>query len=211
MKTITRKDWEEVFLEIASLLIANKDLLTEIDAKFGDGDHGVTMEKVAHALCTKASEWESGQGDLKSLFQVIGNAVTNINGGSAGPLYGTYFEGFGECLEDGVNEVDAILLKKILKSGLVELQYLSTAKVGDKTMMDTLIPASEAALNASDDITDIVTAAKDAAIAGALKSKEFVSKFGRARSYKEQTLGTVDAGAQSCTYIFIGLYNVLTK
>ncbi|MEG2799938.1 MAG: dihydroxyacetone kinase subunit L [Erysipelotrichaceae bacterium] len=211
MEKITRKDWELVFLEISELLISNKDYLTEIDAKYGDGDHGVTMEKIAHSLSTQASNWERGQEDLKSLFQVIGNSVTNVNGGSAGPLYGTYFEGLGECLEDGVMEVDAPLLKKILKSGLVELQYLSTAKVGDKTMMDTLIPATDAALNASDDIESIVTAAKDAAIAGAIKSKDFVSKFGRARSYKEQTIGTPDAGAQSCTYIFIGLYQALIK
>ncbi|MGL4365001.1 MAG: DAK2 domain-containing protein, partial [Cetobacterium sp.] len=63
-----------------------------------------------------------------------------------------------------------------------------------------------AALNASDDIIDIVTKAKNAALEGVEKSKDFVSKFGRAKSYKEQTIGTPDAGATSCTYIFLGLY-----
>lgn len=207
---ITRKDWNFVFQEISELMISNKALLTEIDAKFGDGDHGITIEKIAHILEREATAWSESDRPLKSLFEVIGNDVTNVNGGSAGPLYGTYFGGLGENLNDEV-ETDAILLKKILKSGLIELQYLSTAKVGDKTMMDTLIPATEAALNAPDDIHSIITAAKDAAIEGSEASKNFISKFGRARSYKEKTIGTPDAGAQSCTYIFIGLYNALKK
>lgn len=207
---ITRKDWGAIFQEISDLMISNKALLTEIDAKYGDGDHGITIEKIAHILSKKALDWAQSDRTLKSLFEEIGNGVTNVNGGSAGPLYGTYFTGLGENLNDEV-ETDAKLLKEILESGLTELQYLSTAKVGDKTMMDTLIPATEAALKASDDINSIITAAKDAAIHGAEESKKFISKFGRARSYKEKTIGTPDAGAQSCTYIFIGLFNALKK
>lgn len=210
MEVITRKDWYSVFREIAELMISNKDLLSQIDAKFGDGDHGITIEKIAHLIEKVSDNWINTDADLKALFSEIGTGVTNINGGSAGPLYGTYFGGLGEELQDET-EADAALLKVILKSGLTELQYLSNAKVGDKTMMDTLIPATEAALAAPDDIVQIVTAAKEAALQGAKDSENYISKFGRARSYKEKTIGTPDAGAQSCTYIFTGLYNVLTK
>lgn len=210
MEVITRKDWHAIFQEISGLMSSNKALLTEIDAKFGDGDHGITIEKIAHVIEKISNEWVDTDADLKSLFTGIGKGVMNVNGGSAGPLYGTYFEGLGEELQDEV-DTDAALLKVILKSGLTELQYLSTAKVGDKTMMDTLIPATEAALDAPDDITAIVTAAKEAALKGAKESENYISKFGRARSYKEKTIGTPDAGAQSCTYIFTGLCNALTK
>ncbi|MEG0403677.1 MAG: DAK2 domain-containing protein [Anaerorhabdus sp.] len=207
---IKREQWSNMFNEVARLMIENKDILSEIDAKFGDGDHGITIEKIGNVIKTKVAVWLPSNEPLKSLFDEIGNAVTNISGGSAGPLYGTYLGGFKEVLEDEV-EVDAPLLKKIMKSGLTELQYLSTAKVGDKTMMDTLIPATEAAQNAPDDIVEILIAMKDAAIDGAEKSKDFISKFGRARSYKEQTIGTPDAGATSCTFIFIGFYNAIVK
>ena len=210
MEVITRENWNNIFQEISELMISNKALLTEIDAKFGDGDHGITIEKIAHTIQSKANEWAHSELPLKSLFLEVGEGVTNINGGSAGPLYGTYFEGLGEELNDEV-DTDAVLLKQILQSGLTELQYLSTAKVGDKTMMDTLIPATEAAVSAADDIISIVTAAKEAAIKGSENSKNFISKYGRAKSYKEKTIGTPDAGAQSCTYIFIGFYNALTK
>lgn len=207
---IKREQWNNMFNEVAALMIDNKEILSEIDAKFGDGDHGITIEKIGNVIKEKTAMWSVSNEPLKSLFTEIGNAVTNISGGSAGPLYGTYLGGFGEVLTDEV-DVDAHLLKKIIQSGLTELQYLSTAKVGDKTMMDTLIPATEAAISAPDDIEVILTNAKDAAIAGAEKSKEFVSKFGRARSYKEQTIGTPDAGATSCTYVFIGFYNAIVK
>ncbi|MEG1365333.1 MAG: dihydroxyacetone kinase subunit L [Cetobacterium sp.] len=203
---ITKERWIAIFQNISELMIENKDILSTIDATFGDGDHGITIERIGIVLKNKSEEWKGNNKSLKSFFQDIGNTITNINGGSAGPLYGTYFSGLGEELDESIIEVNGKELKKILNSGLTELQYLTTAKVGDKTMMDTLIPATEAALKASDDIIDIVTKAKDGALKGAEKSKEFISKFGRAKSYKEQTIGTPDAGATSCTYIFLGLY-----
>lgn len=206
---INKEDWISIFQCISKLMIENKDSLSEIDAKFGDGDHGITIERIALVLKEKSNDWNSNEKSLKDFFTEIGDAITNINGGSAGPLYGTYFSGLGEELEENIISIDGPGLKKILNSGLIELTYLTTAKVGDKTMMDTLIPATKAALNADDDIFDIVTKAKDAALAGADKSKEFISRFGRAKSYKEQTIGTPDAGAMSCTYIFLGLYEAL--
>ncbi len=207
---ITRVQWKDIFNEIARLMIENKEILSEIDSKFGDGDHGITVEKIGKAINEKTETWFASTAPLKSLFSEIGNAVMNINGGSAGPLYGTYLAGFGEVLKKEV-EVDAPLLKKIIRSGLTELEYITKAKVGDKTMMDTLIPATKAAVNAPDDIKIIITDAKNAAIMGAEKSKTFISKFGRARLYKEETIGTADAGATSCSYIFIGLYNAIVK
>lgn len=210
MEVISRAKWNEIFQEIATLMEANKDLLTEIDAKFGDGDHGTTISKIAKLISDNSAAWVATEAPLKELFDTVGTAVTNVNGGSAGPLYGTYLAGLGEDLADEM-EADAALFKKILASGLTELQYLSKAKVGDKTMMDTLIPATEAAQASADDIIAIATAAKDAGVKGAKDSENYVSKFGRARTYGDATIGTPDAGAQSCTYIFIGMYNALTK
>ena len=204
---ITKERWISIFQNISELMIENKEILSDIDSKFGDGDHGITIERIGTVIKDKSQEWKEKNQSLKGFFQEIGDAVTNINGGSAGPLYGTYLSGLGEDLDEDIINVDGKTLKKMLSSGLTELQYLTTAKVGDKTMMDTLIPATEAALNASDNVLDVVTKAKDAALEGAEKSKDFISKFGRAKSYKEKTIGTPDAGATSCTYIFLGLYN----
>ena len=89
------------------------------------------------------------------------------------------------------------------------MEDITTAKVGDKTMMDALIPAVEAAAQASDDVMEILKAAAEAAEQGAKESENYISKFGRARSYKEQTIGTPDAGAVSTSLFFKGLYEGL--
>ena len=83
---------------------------------------------------------------------------------------------------------------------------MSGAKVGDKTMMDALIPASEAiaAYDGSDE-QELFAAAAEAAAKGAEATKQFVSKFGRAKSYGTQTIGTPDAGATSMACFFQGL------
>ncbi|WP_297434531.1 dihydroxyacetone kinase subunit L, partial [uncultured Cetobacterium sp.] len=161
---ITKERWISIFQNISELMIENKEILSDIDSKFGDGDHGITIERIGMVIKDKSQEWKEKNQSLKGFFQEIGDAVTNINGGSAGPLYGTYLSGLGEDLDEDIINVDGKTLKKILSSGLTELQYLTTAKVGDKTMMDTLIPATEAALNASDNVLDTVTKAKDAAL-----------------------------------------------
>ena len=72
-------------------------------------------------------------------------------------------------------------------------------------MMDALLPAVEAAQAAEGSPSDILLAAAAAAEAGAVASEQFVSKFGRARSYKEQTIGTPDAGAVSTSLFIRGL------
>ena len=200
--------WAAMFARTARLMKENKTLLSDIDSKFGDGDHGVTIAKIADIFERSNEEWKSNDWTLREYFATIGDRVINVSGGSAGPLYGTFLVGLGECLKDE-RTADAGLLKRILRSGLDELQFLTTAKVGDKTMMDTLIPAIDAATNGPDDIVKMLSLAKDAALAGAKASEQFISKFGRAKSYKEATIGTPDAGALSCTYIFLGFYEAV--
>ena len=128
-----------------------------------------------------------------------------VKGGSAGPLYGTMIGGLGVNLDDDAGQVDEAGLKTMFAGCLSEMEDITTAKVGDKTMMDALIPAVAAAEAADGDCLAILEAAKEAAARGAKESEQYVSKFGRARSYKEQTIGTPDAGAVSTSLFFAGL------
>ena len=130
--------------------------------------------------------------------------VMMINGGSAVPLWNTWLDGLAEAAPEG-EELDAEGLKHMLGHALEELSALSKAKVGDKTMMDALIPATEAALACPGSEEEMLRAAAQAAAEGAEASRNFVSKFGRARSYGEATIGTPDAGAVSMSRFFAGL------
>lgn len=184
-----------------SAVIAAQDELTEIDSHFGDADHGVTMTKIAEAVEGAVG---AAQGGIKAMLEDAAMEVMMINGGSAVPLWNTWLDGLAEAAPEG-DELDAEGLKQMLGHALEELAALSKAKVGDKTMMDALTPATEAALACQGSADDIFAAAAKAALEGAEASRNFVSKFGRARSYGEATIGTPDAGAVSMSRFFAGL------
>lgn len=191
-----------MFRGVARLWNENRDLLSEIDSRFGDGDHGVTIGKIAGLMERSLDAWEGE--DIEGFIQDLGDDTMEIGGGSAGPLYGTMIGGLSEPLS-GDAGIDGATLKAMFAGCLSAMEDITTAKVGDKTMMDALIPAVKAAAEASDDIPEILQAAAEAAAQGAKESEQYISKFGRARSYKEQTIGTPDAGAVSTSLFFRGL------
>lgn len=176
--------------------------LTEIDSHFGDADHGLTMSKIAKAISNAV---EGAEGGIRSMLDDAAMAVMALNGGSAVPLWNTWLDGMQEAAPEG-DEIDVPGLQAIFAKALEELNDMSGAKVGDKTMMDALIPASQAiAAYEGTDEDGLFQAAAQAAAQGAENSKQFVSKFGRAKSYGEKTIGTPDAGAVSMSYFFQGL------
>lgn len=182
----------------------NAGHLGDIDSRYGDGDHGVTMEKIANLILSRLDGWEAES--MKSFIAGLADGIMAIGGGSAGPLYGTFVSGLAEPLADADAEIDGDGLKRMLAGALSSLREITKAQVGDKTMMDAVIPAVEAAADADgDDVRAILAAAADAANRGAEASKDRVAGFGRARSYGEKTIGTPDVGALSSALLFQGL------
>ena len=185
----------------ASVAAAEPEL-TEIDSRFGDADHGLTMAKIAGAISAAAERPENG---IQAMLDGAATAVMTLNGGSAVPLWNTWLDGMQEAAPEG-DEIDVAGLQAVFAQALEELSDMSGAKVGDKTMMDALIPASRAvAAYGGDDENELFAAAAKASMEGAEATRGFVSKFGRAKSYGEKTLGTPDAGAMSMAYFFQGL------
>ena len=204
---IDRERFSRMLEESARLMLEEADALSEIDSKFGDGDHGITVTKIAKVIQQQVAAWDEGQ-PLKDFLEDLGMDVMAVRGGSAGPLYGTLVGGLGVELADNETVVTGDAARRMFAGCLSELRDITTAQVGDKTMMDAVVPAVEAAQAcASDDPADVFAAAADAAEAGAAASEQFASKFGRARSYGEQTIGTPDAGAVSTSLFVRGLAN----
>ena len=176
--------------------------LTEIDSKFGDADHGLTMKKIATAISDAVDKSEGG---IQTILDDAAMEVMVLNGGSAVPLWNVWIDGLQENAPSG-DEISVEEIKEIFSHALTEISEISGAKVGDKTMMDALIPASEAIAEYNgNNENELFELAADAALAGAENSKNFASKFGRAKSYGEKTIGTPDAGATSMAYFFKGL------
>lgn len=199
---MTKTEFAARLQQACASVTAAEQELTEIDSKFGDADHGLTMTKIAGAISGAVAESDGG---IQSMLDDAAMAVMVLNGGSAVPLWNTWLDGMQENAPDG-DEIDTAGLQAIFARALEALNEMSGAQVGDKTMMDALIPASKAiAAYTGNDEQELFAAAAEAATRGAEASKQFVSKFGRAKSYGTQTIGTPDAGATSMAYFFRGL------
>jgi dihydroxyacetone kinase-like protein len=192
------------FTELAAMLRAaaeqvkaNQAVLSQLDSVGGDGDHGTTMAR-AMGLVEKAIA-ECKKKDLKTLLNDVGWAVMGVDGGATGPLLGTFFLGMSGAVA-GKKPVDARGLAALFGAGLAALQTQSKAQVGDKTMMDALIPAIAALRSAADagqDVPAALAAAASAAEQGALSTRNFPARFGRAKNLGDRTIGHQDPGATS--------------
>ena len=199
---MTKTEFAQRLLHACDHVKAAEATLTEIDSKFGDADHGLTMSKIAGAI---AQAVEESDGGIQEMLDDAAMAVMVLNGGSAVPLWNSWLDGMQEAAPAG-EEIDVVGLQAVFARAFEALDEMSGAKVGDKTMMDALIPATEAiAAYTGSDEGELFDLAARAAAEGAEASKNFVSKFGRAKSYGEQTIGTPDAGAVSMSVFFQGL------
>lgn len=194
-----------MLLSAGQLLGEHTDRLSDIDSRFGDGDHGITIGKISKLIAKEVPQW--GDESLAQLFDNLGTAIMAVRGGSAGPLYGTMVSGLGAKLGPDEMTLDADGIRRMFAGSLESMEEITKATIGDKTMMDSLIPAVRIAQTAQGDAKAILEAAAEAAEAGSKASEDFISKYGRAKSYKEKTIGTPDAGAVSTALFIRGLAN----
>jgi len=174
----------------------NKQYLSDLDGMVGDGDHGINMNKGA-TLC--AAALEERPGNLAHCLAALSKTLMGNVGGAMGPLYGMFFQGMAKACE-GKDTIDSVVFEEMLKSGEAGIRSVSEAKVGDKTMMDTLIPAItaySAAVGSGKSFIEGLEAMRKAAIAGRDSTKDLVAKVGRSSRLGERSRGVLDAGAVS--------------
>jgi dihydroxyacetone kinase-like protein len=193
---------KSVLLKMAAAVQSNKAYLSEVDGLIGDGDHGVNMNKGFTLFADRIADEDIGF--LEGLDR-LGNILFSEIGGSMGPIYGTVFSSMAEA-GAGKDTVDASLLADMLEAGLGTLSGIVDAKVGDKTLVDTLTPASEA-LRGSEDkpFAEALADMKSAAERGRDSTKDLVAKFGRSSRLGERSRGVLDAGATSCCIILCAM------
>jgi len=206
---LLKKDFINMLIGASDALDDKIDEFSDIDSKFGDGDHGVTVGRISKVIRAKAESSPEHE-TLSEMFQTLGKDIMNVNGGSAGPLYGSIFEGFGEGLQ-GIYEANEAAIKSMFAGALENIGLISNAKVGEKTMMDTLIPACETAENSDSPLPQLLADIAEAAQQGAEYSKQCQAKFGRARFHKEATIGTMDAGAYSLYCLIKGFSTAINQ
>jgi phosphoenolpyruvate---glycerone phosphotransferase subunit DhaL len=193
------------------LILEKSDDLSKLDAVIGDGDHGVTMaramNKVHEVLLNHPSQ------DISNLLSDIAWALFDIDGGCAGPLYGSIFMGMSDGCRGKVCMTNRDFAE-MMESGLESIQQQTKAQVGDKTMMDALIPAVQAIRMAAEQdktIPEMLQLAAGEAMKGAEATRNIPARFGRAKFQGERTIGHPDPGSISMAFTFQGFLNGLTE
>jgi dihydroxyacetone kinase-like protein len=194
----------------AALTAAESQLtvLNQLDAATGDGDHGTAILTALQAAIGASQK----EGTLKTTLETIGWDIMSKTSGSTSTLLGSFFIGMSQSVSG--EELDSVQTIAMFESGLVNLRTSSRANVGDKTMMDALIPAVEAMIalkKQSPSLGDIFTAAAEAAQRGADSTKDLAAKFGRAKNLGERSRGTLDAGAVSTALIYRAYAETVVK
>jgi len=200
MKSFRNENGSIVVTNLIKTIQSNKDYLSEVDGAIGDGDHGVNMNKGFTLTEAKLADRSVS---MSEALNILGRTLIMEIGGSMGPLYGTVFMGLSKACN--VKEtIDKHTYAEMLQSSLDGLQAFDKAKVGDKTLMDTLAPAIDAykAAVASDKSFDVaLEEMKVAAEKGKESTRDMVAKIGRASRLGERSRGVLDAGATSCNLI----------
>lgn len=194
--TFTNQDGGAIIQGLIKTIQKNKDYLGELDGQIGDGDHGINMNK-GFTLCeTKLAGTNS---NMTRSFEVLSQTLMEDIGGSMGPLYGVFFEAMGEKSE-GRDEIDGATFDEMLKEAVAQVEDIGNAKRGDKSLLETILPAQEAfsaALAAGKDFYTAIGEMRDAAENGWKSTKNMVAKIGRASRLGERSRGFLDPGATS--------------
>ena len=203
----------EALALINSAMSENEIELGRIDAIAGDGDHGRGMVKgttAAHVAGKAAFEAGAGAG---SIFILAGKNFAAKAGGTSGVLWGAALEAIGNSLGDKFESLSAKDIGAAIHEGTEAIKLLGKAHLGDKTMLDCLIPFS-VTLNDFASSNSLTIAWEKAVAAANESAKETVNlspKIGRARPLAAKSIGTPDAGATSMALALSALTQLIQK
>jgi len=194
---MTGKDIFNLINNIKIIIIQNKDEIEKLDQQIGDGDHIFNIQRGIKLVI----ELEPIIKDLimsKALNQIAMKVLSGI-GGSSGALFGTLFMTMakGDAIDEGVDYKKAI---EIFAEGVEAVKQRGKADVGEKTMMDVLIPVSNClkkGVEDDKDLKEILKEAVEVAEKGMFSTKDLLATKGRASFLGERAKGHIDPGARS--------------
>lgn len=196
--------------EASTVVDREASRLTDLDSAIGDADHGTNMHRGFTAAA--AAVEQDPPGTPGAVLIMVGRTLISKVGGASGPLYGTALRRAGKAL--GADEVaTAEQLGDALLAALDGVRELGGAAVGDKTMVDALVPAVEAyaaALGAGGDAADALAAAATGAEEGAAATIPLQARKGRASYLGTRSIGHQDPGATS-TALLLGALAAIAK
>ena len=199
----------EILNNVTDKINDKKLYLTELDAAIGDGDHGLNMSKGFSAVSEKI-KCDTDK-DIGNLLKKVGMTLVSTVGGASGPLYGTAFMK-ASIYAKGKEEISIEDFIEMMNIAIEGIKMRGKAKKGEKTMLDSLIPAYEEGKKAIEDgksPKEVLEVMKNAAYEGIEYTKTIIATKGRASYLGERSLGHQDAGATSSAVILSAIYDSL--
>ncbi|MGW0571306.1 dihydroxyacetone kinase family protein [Streptomyces tauricus] len=196
---------------LADTVDTHADELGRIDAVAGDGDHGIGMRRGSTAAlraAVRAHDLGAGAG---TVLVHAADAWADKAGGTSGALWGTILRSLGTRLGDQ-DAPTATAVARGVSEASDAVRRLGGAEVGDKTMVDVLVPFADTLSEAAADGGPLTEAWQRAALAAeqaAAATADLLPRKGRARPHAEKSLGTPDAGAHSLALITRAVHGVL--
>ena len=188
--------------------IEHETELGRLDAVAGDGDHGAGMTRGLRAAVAAADETQGGIG---TVLQAAGEAFSDAAGGTSGILWGLILSSIGHELGDS-DPVTSPRLSTALHETVAAMQRISEARVGDKSMLDALVPFADAftaGVNSGMSLRDAWREGAKVADGSAAATAALTPRVGRARPLAERSLGTPDPGATSLALLAVSVGVVL--
>ena len=181
----------ETIEAVAQMILREKNYLSDLDAKIGDGDHGINMARGFEAVLEALDTLEHPE-NPKAVLHAVGTAILENVGGAAGPLYGTGFLCASEvCAEDERLTIDSA--ERLLGAAIAGIERRGHARRGDSTLYECLADANQAANE------------------GVEYTKTIAARKGRASYLGERSIGCEDPGAVSSMLMFRAAYQFLNR
>lgn len=199
---MTSEAIQKLFSNLALRFAQEKDYLAELDAVLGDGDHGGSMAKGFQKAYEAIGADRTA--DIGYLFQTAGRAFMTAIGGASGPLFAMLLLELGKA-SLGQTALTLSMFQEGVAGAAAAVQRLGKAQAGDKTMLDVLLPVSEA-LSEVGSLTEALELAAQVAQDSASKTADMMAKKGRAQYVQGAGLGHLDPGATSLALFFQTLY-----
>jgi dihydroxyacetone kinase-like protein len=205
MTKATFSDVEAAVRTIAIVAVENEKYFGDLDAVVGDGDFGYSM---ARGFEIVVSDWDTfDRTDIGTFLKKIALVITSRIGGTSGPIWGTAFLRAGATAGAEI-ELEPPQVVAMLRAAIAGIKARGQSDVGDKTLLDALVPATDAierSIEAGLDPASTLRAAATTARERAEATRPMLAKRGRASYTGERSIGTLDAGAVAVAVMFEAL------
>jgi phosphoenolpyruvate---glycerone phosphotransferase subunit DhaL len=198
-------------LAIHAAIVAHEADIESLDRAIGDGDHYINMKRGSEVAASMYNELLPSPAD--EVLNKIGMKLLSTIGGASGPLFASFFMSMAKVSKQ--NGSDTLLeIAAAFAAGVHAIMQRGKAQVGEKTMLDVLVPVSNrftllAAKGKSS--VEIAHALKQAADEGLESTRNLIATKGRAAGLGERAIGHLDAGAKSCQVMIHTVCDLVIK